>query len=88
MPSDPEQMALTLNGKKRNIKKGDFLKLADNMHLAPGVANRLIQQITQYENAFMAEVKASHLPQKMKKDFCALIQNRLKVLMQRGIKHE
>ena len=32
MPEDVEQMALTLHGKKRNIRKKDFLFLAENMN--------------------------------------------------------
>ena len=30
MPEDREQTALTLNGKKKNIRKKDFLAFADN----------------------------------------------------------
>jgi serine/threonine-protein kinase HipA len=30
---DPEEMALTINGRKRKLEKGDFLGLAENLGL-------------------------------------------------------
>lgn len=79
MPADKEQMALTLNGKKRNVKRKDFLILAENLGISEKVAIGLMKQIVKHREAFWEEVKASYVSQEMKEQLWALIQKRMAV---------
>lgn len=45
MPADKEQFALPMNGKKRNIRKGDFLKFADTCEIPRSIAKNLIEKL-------------------------------------------
>ena len=79
MPADKEQMALTLNGKKQNLKRKDFLILAESLGIQEKVATGLIKQIVKYEEAFLREVDISYVPKEMKDHLSFLIQKRMEI---------
>ena len=80
MPEDKEQMALTLNGKKRNIRKKDFLILAENLGIHEKVAVGLIRQILKYKKVLMDEVISSYISEEMKNALRDLIEERAEAL--------
>ena len=80
MPSDLEQMALTVNGKKRNIRKKDFMALADSLGLQSKTGAGLIKQIVRYKESFLSEIRLSYLPEDMKAAFEHLLESRIQVL--------
>ncbi len=80
MPSDKDQMALTLNGKKRNIRKKDFMILAENLGIPEKVAVRQILQILKYRDSFLTEITNSYINDDMKKETIELTETRLRVL--------
>ena len=43
-PADTEETALNLNGKKRNLKKSDFLQLAENLGINENAAHKMIKR--------------------------------------------
>ena len=43
-PKDEEEMALTLNGKKKKLKKEDFIKLAESIGIEKIIVGRLINK--------------------------------------------
>ncbi len=45
LPTDKDQMALTLNGKNRNLHRNDFLKYADSIDISRTSAQKMIKQI-------------------------------------------
>ena len=61
MPADKEQMALTLNGKKTNIRKKDFLMLAKSIGLNEKAALGLIRQILKYTDSFREMIDRSYI---------------------------
>lgn len=79
MPEDKEQMALTVNGKKRNIRKKDFLILAENLGITKKVAERLISQLLKMEQKIIKEVNQSYIPMQMQEELISLISNRCDV---------
>ena len=79
MPEDKEQMALTVNGKKRNIRKKDFLILAENLGITKKVAERLISQLLKMEQKIIKEVNQSYIPMHMQEELVSLISNRCDV---------
>ena len=79
MPSDQEQMALTVNGKKRNIRKKDFTALADNLGLAPKAASGLMSKMFSFAVQFDDIIDASYIPENMKSELKELIKERAAV---------
>ncbi len=77
---DSEQMALTLLGKRSNIKGSDFLKLAENFSLNPKIAPRLIKRLINLEETFSEYIKRSFISSDYKTSLSALIGERLKDL--------
>jgi serine/threonine-protein kinase HipA len=77
---DSEQMALTLLGKRSNIKGSDFLKLAENFSLDPKIAPRLIKRLINLEETFNEYIKRSFISSDYKTSLSALIGERLKNL--------
>lgn len=80
MPEDTEELALTLNGKKRKLQKADFVKAM----LASGVTEKVIANI---EKKFRRSIvkwldltEASFLPPAMKKKYKQLILKRVTML--------
>lgn len=75
-PMDDEQMALPLNGKKRNLHRNDFLKYAENIEISREAAIRMVQKVTSLESAYIEMCMESYLPEQMKQRFIQLIQER------------
>ncbi|MDE7212949.1 MAG: HipA domain-containing protein, partial [Anaeroplasmataceae bacterium] len=50
LPEDQEELALTLNGKKRNLRKNDFLAFAETCGINKKAAVKMIASITNKEN--------------------------------------
>ncbi len=69
MPDDKEEMALTINGKKRKLKKTDFDSLAKNLNIPDKtVANSYKKFIDKKGKAF-SYIDISFLPGTMKEDY-------------------
>ena len=80
LPTDREQMALTLNGKKRNIKRKDFMILAENMGIHEKAAAGMIRKMLSYQQMLTDEVKASYISAEMKEELTELIGERAEAL--------
>ena len=81
MPEDKEQMALTLNGKKKNIRKKDFLALAENFEISERTALNLMHRMVEYKTAFINEIDNSYISEDMKYRLEELIETRIKSLI-------
>lgn len=76
-PADTEQTALTINGKKRNLHRNDFLKFADACQIDRAVAGKIIDRIKGYESEFIRETEQSYLNDKLKESLIALMKERI-----------
>lgn len=76
-PADTEQTALTLNGKKRNLHRNDFLKFADACQIDRAVAGKIIDRIKGYGSEFTRETEQSYLNDKLKESLIALMKERI-----------
>lgn len=77
MPSDPEEMALTLNGKKSRLKLHDFTALANALQL-PGAARlSLLADLWRAEPAWRKRIDSSFLPEELKENYQKLLAERL-----------
>ena len=80
IPSDKEQLALTLNGKKQNIRRKDFLVLADTIGIPERSAEKMIEKIVKLKDKYISMCRESYMPDEMKDELEALIEERIAVL--------
>ncbi len=80
VPTDKEQMALTVNGKKRNIRKKDFLLLAQNIGVNEKSALNLMKKIVSLKEGYLQMIEKSYLSEEMKEAFMELLSKRVDVL--------
>ena len=76
MPEDTEELALTLNGKKRKLRRSDFVKAM----LASGLTEKVIAAMERkFRKAlpgWLATIDASFLPDGMKREYKRLVLRR------------
>ncbi len=80
VPADQEQMALSLNGKKKNIHQKDFLKFAETSGIPQEAAVKMIRRVVSMKEQYLALCDQSYLPAEMKPVFSALVQSRITIL--------
>lgn len=80
MPEDKEQMALTINGKKRNIHKKEFRKLAESYEISPKAAENMLKKICRMENKLLDQVEGAYLSKEQKEQVSQLVHERIKTL--------
>jgi serine/threonine-protein kinase HipA len=79
-PQDTEETALALNGKKRNLHRNDFLKLAASFEIQKPVAEKLIENIIKRAEEYILCIQKSYLDDGMKESFIRLIRERIDAL--------
>lgn len=84
IPADTEQMALTLNGKKQNIRRKDFLIYAENIGIEKKAAEKMIAGIVKMKAEYTEMISDSYIPQDMKESLAELLEKRLSVLEEKG----
>ena len=70
---DTEQLALTLNGKKTNLHRSDFMAFADACSISAKSAEKMINKIVSMQPIYLAMCRSSYLPESMKKSLEKLI---------------
>ncbi len=80
MPADKEQFALAMNGKKQNLRKGDFLKFADTCGISRQTAEKLIENLVKLTSKWIAMCDKSLLPDDLKDRLRKIIAERSEVL--------
>jgi serine/threonine-protein kinase HipA len=80
LPEDNDEVALSLNGKKTNLRKNDFYAFSTQCGLSKTVADRLIHKVISLKEKYIEMCNESLLPQNLKERLIDLINQRLKVL--------
>ena len=80
LPADNEQTALTLNGKKRNIRKKDFYAFAYKCGIPKISAEKMIKKVVSLNEKYKSMCFDSLLPDDMKESFYGLIDERCAIL--------
>lgn len=80
LPEDKDQLALTLNGKKRNIRKNDFLFFTENSKIPQKSAEKMIKKVVSLKETYLKMCRDSYLPDDMKSVFEKLITDRISIL--------
>lgn len=80
MPADKEQFALAMNGKKTNIRKGDFLKFADTCGITRQTAEKLIENLVKLTPKWLSMCEKSLLPDMLEERLRNIITERMEFL--------
>ena len=80
LPEDSEQLALTMNGKKRNIRRKDFFVFAENAGIPAAAAEKIISDVVSLEDTYVSMCEESYLPDKLKAALADLIVARTNIL--------
>ena len=80
MPEDPEELALTLNGKKRKIQRPDFVKAMAASGLNEKVIANIAKKFRRSIVKWLDFIDLSFLPESMKREYKRLILNRVLML--------
>jgi len=79
-PSDKEELALTLNGKKSSIKKDDFFIAGETMGIESNIIDHLIRKYRNLEESMLELIDISFLDSNLKEAFQSLLTSRLERL--------
>ena len=79
-PEDTEELALNLNGKKRKIKKADFVTSMQASGLEEKVINNIFAKFAKAKDRWFAFIDLSFLPGEMKDAFKVIIDEKLSLL--------
>ena len=76
LPEDREEFALTMNGKKSNLRRNDFLHFAEQSGVGRTAAEKIIKKVLAAEEDYIKLCDESYLPQDMKDALKELIRSR------------
>ncbi len=80
LPTDEEQLALTFNGKKRNIRKKDFKVFAESCGISDKSAQNMMKKVCSLKDKFIEQCEESYLPDELKQKMKELIENRIEII--------
>lgn len=82
LSEDHEELALTLNGKKANLRRNDFLHFAGQCGMAPAAAEKILQSVAAAEADYLRLCDDSALPEDLTASLKELISARCARLKQ------
>lgn len=80
LPKDTEELALTLNGKKRKLDKRDFVEAMKGSGISDKVIENVFAKFCSMINPWIEVIKTSFLPNGLKEQYQELISNHIKRL--------
>lgn len=80
IPSDQEELALTINGKKQNIRRKDFVEFAKTIDMPLRSAEKMMDKIIKLKDTYLSMCRESYMPEPMKENLERLIEKRIATL--------
>ena len=80
MPEDTEELALTLYGKRRKIKRSDFEVAMNSCSLEKKIIDNLFSKFTKVAEKWLEFIDISFLPKEMKQQYKLIITRKLDLL--------
>ena len=80
IPEDREELALTLNGKKRKLKRSDFEKTFEQSGLDAKVISAIFHRFEKSISQWLAFIETSFLSEERKEKYSRFIMEKLKLL--------
>ena len=81
MPEDTEELALTINGKKRKIKRSDFQIAMSSSGLEEKIINNLFSKFVKVADKWFEFIDLSFLSEEMKVKYKAIIKSKIELLI-------
>lgn len=81
IPDDPEESALTVNGKKSGLDRSDFDGLGNNLGIAGSAMRKIHEKMAGRRDALVSLVRSHRLGESMREKLCGLIGKRVAALM-------
>ena len=81
-PMDDEELALTLNGRKKKLQREDFFKSAATLGIENVIVERLINKYVKLLPKFETVIQNSFLSTELKEKYCELLNERFTRLSQ------
>ncbi len=76
VPEDREEFALTMNGKKTNIRRSDFFQFAERCGMDGTASEKIIRKVLSAREEYLSLCDDSYLPADMKESLKELIRSR------------
>ena len=80
LPDDKDELALTLNARKRNLKKSDFNHLLNTYKIDEKVIENIYEKYRKIVPQWLNFIDTSFLPQQMKEEYKSIINKRKSIL--------
>lgn len=84
LPDDKDELALTLNAKKRKLKKSDFNHLLNTYKIDEKVIENIYEKYRKIVPQWLNFIDTSFLPQQMKEEYKSIINKRKSILEKQG----
>ena len=81
-PKDTEELALTLNGRRKRLTHDDFISAAMTMGVEQTTAEHLIKKYVRLLPKFIKKIDESFLSEELKQKYTALLIQRTKIISQ------
>ena len=82
-PNDDEELALTLNGRKKKLQREDFIRSAATLGIENVIVERLINKYIKLLPKFETVIQSSFLSDELKEKYGELLKERLAMLSQK-----
>ena len=79
-PDDEEEMALTLNGKKKNLRKRDFVAAMNTLKLDEKQQENIFNKMEKSQSKWMQQIDRSFLSEAYKERYKAIVMDRFRRL--------
>ncbi len=86
IPEDKEEFALTINGKKQNIRKKDFLVFSERCGMNQKSAVKILSEVVSRKETYIRMCRDSYLPENMKLKMADMICARIEILSEQSHK--
>jgi serine/threonine-protein kinase HipA len=75
-PADDEDLAMTLNGRKKKIRKADFIAAFNSLKLEPKQQDNIFKKMSQAKNKWLDFIDESFVSEKYKQAYKSIIKER------------
>ena len=86
IPEDKEEFALTINEKKQNIRKKDFLVFSERCGMNQKSAVKILSEVVSRKETYIRMCRDSYLPENMKLKMADMICARIEILSEQSHK--
>ena len=88
LPDDKDETALSLNGKKRNLSRNDFINFAGDCGIEKRTAEKITDKLCSLKDKYISVCRDSFLPKEPKEKVTKLIEGRIQRIKCRTVAYK